>query len=75
MENRLDYKGYFTVIHYATPDKVFYGKIEGISDLVTFESESSSEIVKEFHEAVDDYLDSCKEFGKEPNRQLKGDCH
>ena len=72
MENRLDYKGYFTVIHYSAPDQVLYGKIEGISDLVAFDSESSSEIVKEFHEAVDDYLDSCKAIGKEPEKPFKG---
>ena len=73
MENRLEYKGYFTVIHFSAPDKVLYGKIEGISDLVTFESESALEIEKEFHEAVDDYLDSCKRIGKEPNRPSKED--
>ena len=57
MENTLQYKGYFTNIAYSAEDMIFYGKIEGIDDLVTFESESPLEIEKEFHAAVDDYLD------------------
>ena len=56
MENTLQYKGYYTNIAYSAEDMVLHGKIEGIDDLVTFESEQASEIGKEFHEAVDDYL-------------------
>ena len=39
-----------------------YGKIEGIDDLVTFESDSAKEIEKEFHYAVDDWLKFKKEI-------------
>lgn len=56
MENTLRYKGYFTNIQYSSEDRVFHGKIEGIDDLVTFESESAADIESEFHAAVDDYL-------------------
>ena len=55
--NRFDYKGYYTLIHFDSEDKVLYGKIEGIDDLVTFESDSAKEIEKEFHDAVDDWLE------------------
>ena len=48
MDNLLKYKGYYTVIHYSAEDKVLYGKIEDIDDLVSFESESAEEIEKEF---------------------------
>lgn len=54
--NILEYKGYFTKIHYSAEDKVLYGKIEEIPALVNFESVSAKEIVKEFHNAVDDYI-------------------
>lgn len=67
--NVLDYKGYRSKIEYCTKDKIFYGKIEGINDLVNFESESISKIEKEFHSAVDDYLELCKEVGKEPDKE------
>ena len=58
----LTYKGYFTVIEFEAEDKVLYGKIEGIDDLVTFESDSAKEIEKEFHNAVDDWLKFKKEI-------------
>lgn len=60
--NRFDYKGYYTLIHFDSEDKVLYGKIEGIDDLVTFESDSAKEIEKEFHDAVDDWLEFRKEI-------------
>lgn len=60
--NRFDYKGYYTLIHFDSEDKVLYGKIEGIDDLVTFESDSAKEIKKEFHDAVDDWLEFRKEL-------------
>lgn len=64
IEAVLEYKGYHTYIHYSAVDKVLYGKIEGIKDLVDFESESAVEIENEFHKAVDDYIAFCKEVGK-----------
>ena len=61
----LTYKGYFTVIEFDSESKVLYGKIEGIDDLVTFESDSAKEIEKEFHDAVDDWLKFRKEIDNE----------
>ena len=58
----LTYKGYSTVIEFDSESKVLYGKIEGINDLVTFESNSAKEIEKEFHDAVDDWLKFRKEL-------------
>lgn len=72
MENKLEYKGYYTIISYSAADKVLHGKLEGINDLVNFESETAAEIEKEFHDAVDDYLDFCKDIGKEPDKTYKG---
>ena len=72
MENLLQYKGYYTVIQYSAEDQVLHGKIEGIDDLVTFESDSTAEIESEFHNAVDDYLAYCEEIGKAPEKVYKG---
>ncbi len=69
---KLQYKGYFTEIHFSEEDQLLYGKIEGIADLINFESESAKEIVQEFHNAVDDYLEFCLEQGKEPDKPFKG---
>ncbi len=55
----LKYKNYITNIEYSEEDNVFYGKIDGISDLVNFENEDLDRIEQEFHDAVDDYLSFC----------------
>ena len=54
MTNVFEYKGYCTRIHYSAEDNVLYGKIEGIVDLVDFESSSVEEIETDFHKAVDE---------------------
>lgn len=72
MKNILEYKGYYTKVEFSLEDKVLYGKIEGINDLVNFESNSAEDIENEFHDAVDDYLEFCKEVGKEPDKVYKG---
>lgn len=68
----LRYKGYSTRPEYSSEDRIFYGKILGITDLVDFQSESSKDLEVEFHKAVDDYLEFCTEVGKEPQREYSG---
>ena len=64
----LEYKGYRTIPKISILDEVFYGEITGIKDLVTWQSDTVEGITKEFHSCVDDYLDFCKEIGKEPEK-------
>lgn len=70
--NVLEYKGYHARIEFDSENFIIYGKIEGITDLVTFESESCKGIEEEFKIAVDDYLEFCKEVGKKPEKEYKG---
>ncbi|BCZ26381.1 hypothetical protein EUBC25_04680 [Claveliimonas bilis] len=70
--NIIEYKGYYARIEYSVEDRVLFGKIEGIRDLVNFESESAKDIEEEFRNAVDDYLDFCKSVGKNPDKSYKG---
>ena len=71
-KNILTYKGYSTRVEYSTEDNVLYGKIEGIADLVNFESETTDGVEAAFHEAVDDYLAFCADIGQEPDKEYKG---
>lgn len=70
--DKLIYKGYYTEIHYSEEDKVLFGKIEGIADLVNFESDSARNIEEEFHKSVNEYLAYCEEVGKSPDKPYKG---
>lgn len=72
MKDILIYKDYIGTIHYSTEDETFYGKIEDIVDLVSFEGQSVSEMKKAFEEAVDDYIETCKALNKEPSKPYKG---
>jgi len=63
-------------VHYSNEDKVLYGKIEGIRDLISFESNNIEDVENEFKEAVNDYLDFCKEMNKEKKACIDCDaCH
>ena len=37
MKDTMEYKGYFGSVHYNDDDKVFYGKLEFIRALVSYE--------------------------------------
>ena len=53
----LESRGYKGTINYSVTDSVWYGKIVGISDLVTYEADSYEELVEEFKDAVLEYID------------------
>lgn len=72
MNNALTYKGYLGSVHYNPEDEVFHGRIEAIADLVTFEAESAKQLRPEFEAAVDDYLETCQQAGKTPDKTFKG---
>jgi predicted HicB family RNase H-like nuclease len=72
MKNCLEYKGYTGTVEFSAEDKIFFGKIQGINDLVTFEGSSVTELEKSFHESVIDYLDTCKALNKNPDKVFKG---
>lgn len=72
MNNIIKYNGYYAKVEYSAADNVLHGKIEGITDLVTFQCDNVNEIKSAFEEAVDDYLEICMEVGKEPEKMYKG---
>lgn len=71
-ENILEYKGYHAKIEFNVETYTLRGKIDGIKDLVTFQSSDAKMIEIEFHNAVEDYLEFCKEVGKEPEKEYRG---
>ncbi|TGN19531.1 type II toxin-antitoxin system HicB family antitoxin [Leptospira idonii] len=72
MKDLMEYKGYLGSVHFDSEDEIFYGKIEGIEDLISFEGESVNEIKKAFIESVDDYLQLCIKAKKAPEKSFKG---
>jgi predicted HicB family RNase H-like nuclease len=75
MKDTLEYKGFIASVHYSPDDEVFYGKLEGIPDLVTFEGDTVKKLKKAFQEEVDDYASLCDELGKPYFKSYKGSFH
>ena len=73
MKNIMRYKGYWAEIKYSDEDECFYGIIEGLEhDSISFEGYTVKELKKDFKDAIDDYLNFCKETGDIPEKQCKG---
>ena len=60
MTDRLVFEDFIGSVHFSSSDDIFYGKLEGIPDLVTFEGSSVEELKKAFQEAVLDYKELCE---------------
>jgi len=65
MKEKLEHRGYFGTVQFSENDKVFFGKIQGIDDLVLFEGKSVTDLEKSFVESVEDYLKTRKQIGKD----------
>ena len=63
--NRIHYKGYIGSVEFSEEDGVFYGKVQGIRSLVSYEGKTVEALVDDFHKAVDDYLALCEGEQKE----------
>lgn len=68
----MTYKGYVGEFSLDTDDEIFYGKLIGIGQLVTFEADNAHDLKQAFYDSVDDYLAFCHEQGIEPDRPFKG---
>jgi len=68
----MQYKGYAARIEYSDEDKCFIGHIAGIRDIVGFHGNSVNSLRSAFKEAVDDYLEACKQEDITPQRPYSG---
>ena len=72
MMKTVKYKGYEGTVEVDIDRGICRGKIMFIDDLVTYECESAKDIKKEFEAAVDDYLATCQELGRDALKPLSG---
>lgn len=72
MNNTIQYKGYVGSIEFSEEDELFFGKVLGIRSLISYEGENAQELLKDFHEAIDTYLEVCEAEGKKPEVPFKG---
>ena len=72
MNNTMEYKGYIGSVEFSEKDAVFYGKVQGIRSLISYEGTNAEDLVSDFHAAVDDYLSLCEAEGTSPETAYKG---
>jgi predicted HicB family RNase H-like nuclease len=72
MKDVLKYKGFIGSVHFSTNDSVFFGKVEGVNDLLTFEGQSVDELVNAFHYIIDEHIKDCEKEKIEIEKSYKG---
>ena len=71
--NKIHYKGFTASVFFTEEDGVFFGKVENMTDLISFEGESVKLLLEDFHSAIDEYLEFCESVGKEPQRNSENE--
>lgn len=72
MNNTMQYKGYLGSVEFSEEDELFFGKVMGIRSLISYEGETAHELLADFHRSVNEYLESCRAEGHEPEIAYKG---
>lgn len=72
MANYFQYKGYSGSAEVDIESNTLFGRLLFIRDVIGYSANSAAELKQSFEEAVDDYLDTCKELGDEPELPCKG---
>lgn len=68
MSDLLSYKNYNGTVEFSKEDNCLFGKVIGIKSLISYEGASVKELEQDFHNAVDEYLEDCKERNIEPEQ-------
>jgi predicted HicB family RNase H-like nuclease len=67
-----EYKGYIGSAEVDTASEVLVGKLLFIRDSIAYSAGSPKALEKAFHDAVDEYLATCAQFGDQPELPCKG---
>lgn len=68
----MEYRGYLGSVEFSPEDRLFFGKVQGIQALISYEGTSADELIADFQGAVDDYLTLCEAEGIAPEKPYKG---
>ena len=72
MKNTMSYRGYIGSVEFSEEDGIFFGTVQEIRSLISYEGTNAKELVEEFHGAVDEYMEACAKDGREPEAAYKG---
>jgi predicted HicB family RNase H-like nuclease len=72
MNNTLNYKGFTAKVEFSADDEVFFGRVLGIDEIVTFHADSVEELKTSMKEMIEFYLETCRKKGKKPKKNYNG---
>ena len=72
MQNTLNYKNYIGSVEFSEEDNILFGKVQGIRSLIMYEGTTIAELIADFHNSIDDYLEVCRANNEEPEKSFKG---
>ncbi len=72
--NSMTYKGYTARIDFDDRDGLIVGRVLGLPETVriSFHGETVAELTRDFHNAIDFYLQECAASGQAPTRPASG---
>ncbi len=62
----MKYKGYKAVIEYDEEDRLFFGRVINIKDIIVFDGFSVDELEQAFQAVIEQYLADCQTLNKSP---------
>jgi predicted HicB family RNase H-like nuclease len=68
----MHHEGYIATIDLDEDAGLFHGEVVNTRDVLTFQGRTLDELRTAFADTVADYVDWCKEWGKEPERPYSG---
>lgn len=71
-KNVLHYRDFIGSVNFASEDEVFYGKVLGIDDLITFEGESVKDLKQAFQYMIDEHVKDCEKENKPIKKSYSG---
>ena len=70
--NSIRYRNYTARIDYDAHDRIFVGRVLGMSAQLIFHGASVEELHADFEFAVDHYLSECEKEGRSPEKPASG---
>ena len=68
----LTHRGFIGSVHFSAQDDVFFGKVERVNDLITFEGGSVEELKNSFRYVVDEHIRDCENENIPVEKSYKG---
>ena len=64
----INYKGYIGQFAFDETKNIFHGRVANTHDLIIFQGKSIKETQQAFRDAINEHLEWCKKYGKEPEK-------